>query len=217
MNGGAAALRTKLALTEPALHAATAQLWHAPGLAERYPAYLRLMHGVLRASVPIMERAADRCSGDRALPALRGYLAKHIEQERDHDTWLLADLAALGRDPGEVLREPPPPVVARLVGAQYFWVEHFHPVALLGYLAVMEGNCPAQWLPDRIAATAAVPDSALRTVREHAALDTGHTAEIYDLLDALPLTAAQSAAVAVSALHTAEALIALFAHLGDTS
>lgn len=217
MSGNAAALRTKLVLTEPALHAATTRLWRAPGLADRYPAYLRLMHGVIRASVPIMERAVDGCAGDRALPALRDYLRAHIEQERDHDAWLLADLAALGHDAADLTRRPPPPVVARLVGAQYFWVEHFHPVALLGYLAVMEGNRPAAWLPDWITATAGVPDRALRTVREHAALDAGHTAAVYDLLDALPLTAEEAGAVAVSALHTVHALIALFAHLGDGS
>lgn len=210
-------LRIKLDLTVPGLRAATAELWDARGLASRYAAYLRLMHGVIRASVPLMRLAAGRCAAlgpeDAVAPPLRDYLTEHLEEELGHDAWLLADLAALGHDPAEALSAPPPPVVARLVGAQYFWIEHFHPVALLGYLAVMEGNRPAPWLPDRIAAVANVPDDALRTLREHAELDTGHTAAVHGLLDALTLTGAQSDAVALSALHTAEALTALFGHL----
>jgi hypothetical protein len=210
-------LRIKLDLATPALNAATDQLWHAPGLAHRYPAYLRLMHGVIRASVPMMEHAARRCAAlepaDSLAAPLLGYLAEHIEEERGHDAWLLADLAALGHDPADTLSPPPPPVVARLVGAQYFWIEHFHPVALLGYLVVMEGNSPAPWLPDWIAAAANVPDDALRTVREHAEIDTGHTDDVRALLDALTLTGSQAEAVALSALHTAEALTALFDHL----
>jgi hypothetical protein len=213
----AAALRTTFAQAAPALRAAAAELWQRPGLGHRYPDYLRTMHGVIRASVPLMELAARRCAElgrrDPVAGPLRRYLEGHIDEERGHDDWLLADLAALGSDPEQPNASPPSPGVARLVGAQYYWVEHHHPIALLGYIAVMEGNAPAVSLADWIVSTAGVPESAVRTIREHAELDGGHTDAVFDLLDALPMTAAQTTAVGVSGLHTADALMVVFAHL----
>jgi hypothetical protein len=213
----AAVLRATFALATPALRAASADLWRRPGLTERYPEYLRVMHGVIRASVPLMELAVRRCVAlgpdDPVAAPLHAYLRQHIVEEIGHDDWLLTDLAALGADPARPLTEHPPAVVARLVGAQYYWIEHHHPVALLGYIAILEGNAPTVRLADWLSSGAGLPAAAVRTVREHAELDTGHTDAVYDLLDELPLTVAQTNVVAVSGLHTADALMTLFAHI----
>lgn len=214
-----AALRARLALTEPAVRRATARLWHTTGLGARYAEYLAVMHGVVRASVPLMERAAARCGElgphDPVAGPLERYFRAHAAEERGHDDWLLADLTALGGTPATVVAEQPPPSVARFVGAQYYWVEHHHPIALLGYIAVLESNAPAPRLADRIAA-AGVPDAALRTVREHAELDGEHTAALFTLLDALPLTPVLRSAVTTSAVHTVDGLTGLFARIERT-
>ncbi|MBM9508888.1 iron-containing redox enzyme family protein [Actinacidiphila acididurans] len=211
------ALRARLALTDPALRAASARIWRPAGLDARFPAYLAAMHGVIRASVPLMERAAERCAGlgpgDPVAGPLIRYLRQHIEEERGHDDWLLADLAALGTDPAAVLAGQPSASVAALAGAQYYWIEHHHPVALLGYIAVLESCAPAPWLAERIAATSAVPPAALRTLREHAGLDGGHARAVFDLLDELPPAAALVDAVALSGLHTVRGLIDLFTRI----
>lgn len=216
-SGAAAALHMKLELAGPALRAATAALWRPSDLRTRYVAYLHAMHAVIRASVPLLDRAAARCRelgpSDALAQPLRDYLLRHIEEERGHDRWLLDDIAAAGGDPAKALGTLPPPLVARLVGAQYYWVEHHHPVTLLGYIAVLEGNAPHARLGARLALATGLPDAAFRTVRAHADLDAHHTADLDRLLDALALTPAQSAAVAVSALHTADALVRLFTDL----
>jgi len=36
------------------------------------------------------------------------------------------------------------------VGAQYYWIHHFHPVALLGYIAVLEGRPPSPTLVEEL-------------------------------------------------------------------
>jgi hypothetical protein len=204
-------LREKLGLAAPAVHTATGRLWRAPGLAERYPRYLRAMHGVIRASVPLMELAARRCAelgdDDPVAGPLGRYLTVHIAEEAEHDEWLLADLALLGQDPDGVRDALPPPEVARLVGPQYYWIEHHHPVTLLGYIAVLEGNAPAGWLADWIVAETGVPGAAVRTVDAHANLDTAHADEVFTLIDTLPLTSAQHEAVTISALSTCDGLL----------
>lgn len=155
------ALRARLALTEPAVRAATGWLWRPDGLGRRYAVYLPVMHAVIRASVPLMERAAERSTALGATDAvgapLAAYLREHVEEERGHDEWLLGDIAALGGDPAAVRARQPPPEVARFVGTQYYWIEHHHPVALLGYIAVLESCAPAPWLAERIAEAAGVP------------------------------------------------------------
>ncbi|MFJ5819455.1 iron-containing redox enzyme family protein [Streptomyces sp. NPDC093108] len=214
-------LRVKLAFAEPALRASTAALWRPEGLLPRYRAYLCAMHTVIRASVPLMERAAERAEslarrGDPLGAPLAAYLAGHIREEAEHDTWLLEDLTAAGSGPRAALEPVPSPLVASLAGAQYYWIEHHHPVALLGYIAVLEGHAPAAGLAPRLARATGLPAPAFRTVHEHARLDDGHADELYALLDRLPLSRGQETAVAVSALHTTDALTQLFVRLGRT-
>ncbi|MFH7600105.1 iron-containing redox enzyme family protein [Streptomyces racemochromogenes] len=205
------ALRTKLAPTATALRAATAVLWRPEGLRQRYPRYLAAMYPLVRASVPLLERAAERCAerDDPASRRLAAYYRRHAEEERDHDTWLLQDLAAAGAGPAAV----PHPLAVELAGAQYYRIEHQHPVALLGYIAVLEGNAPGPRLADRLAEVTGLPDAAFRTLREHAALDGGHLDDLYRVLDALAPPPDRQTAVSVSALHTANLLTRLFLSL----
>ncbi|MFJ4968698.1 iron-containing redox enzyme family protein [Streptomyces sp. NPDC088755] len=220
VTGVPARLRTKLLLLEPEFRGATAHMWRPEGLSPRYRAYLCAMHAVIRASVPLMELALRRTSrrrGDPLSEPLAAYLAQHIQEEAGHDGWLLEDLLAAGAAPQDALGPLPPPDVAALVGPQYYWIEHHHPVVLLGYIAVLEGYAPAPGLTDRIAGLTGLPAAALRTVREHAALDTDHLDELYALLERLPLTRDQEAALAVSALHTLDALTRLFVRLGRSA
>ena len=205
------ALRTKLTPTTPVLRAATAALWRPDGLRRRYPRYLTAMHPLVRASVPLLERAAERCAelDDPASRRLAAYYTRHAEEERDHDAWLLDDLAAVGAAPAAL----PHPVVVELAGAQYYRIEHEHPVTLLGYMAVLEGNAPGPRLADRLTEATGFPDAAFRTLREHAELDGGHLDDLHRVLDELALTPARQTAVSVSALHTANLLTRLFLSL----
>jgi hypothetical protein len=201
-------------LVMPALRGSAARLWRPDGLRERYARYLATMHSVVRASVPLMARAVDRCA-QSGVPsaqarALARHLAAHIEEERDHDAWLLEDLSAAGLDPGRELSRPPAPAVARLVGPQYYWVDCCHPACLLGYVAVLESNAPAPRLSELLAIRSGLPDDAFRTLRHHSEVDTGHSSAVFALLDRLDLSPVERRAVRVSALHTVSALIEVF-------
>ena len=106
------------------------------------------MHWIVRASVPLMETARKRAlaempSRDPVAATVATYFEKHIDEEEGHDEWLLEDLEALGAIAQTCSDRPPSPTVAGVIGAQYYWILHFHPVALLGYSMLLEGYAPA--------------------------------------------------------------------------
>lgn len=209
-------LRAKIDLARPALAAATQRLWAAPDPLVRYGEYLCTMHAVLRATTALLDVAAGRCrqlTGDPLARPLGEYLTAHAAEEHGHDGWLLEDLAACGSDPAEALRRVPSPQVARMAGAQYYWILHYHPVCLLGYIAVLEGDPPGPGLAPSLAARTGLPTTAFRAISQHARLDPGHRDQLDALLTRLPLTAEQENAVAVSALHTMAAAAAIFTDL----
>jgi hypothetical protein len=201
-------IRARIELLIPALVRAGDRLIEHPRVRELYPEYLFMSHSVIRASVPLMEaalaKARTTAADDPVSAALAPYLEEHIDEERDHDEWLLGDLEVLGRDRREILARPPSPTVAALVGAQYYWIFHYHPVTLLGYVSLLEGYPPSTELIQRLIDATGYPGEAFRTMIAHAELDPGHRDELNELLDSLPLTPEQSVALGVSAIQTVD-------------
>jgi len=216
--GEGTALLAKIALVDPVLRVVTTKLWQASSPRERYIDYLRVSHTIVRASVPLMQRALDACRsdpGDLMCAKLAAFLVDHIAEEREHDVWLLDDLAAAGSDPSAALGSPPMGIVASVVGAQYYWINHFHPVVLLGYIAALEYQRPASGLHEYLRERTQLPAAAFRAVRHHSAVDTDHVEHLARVLDQLPLAPAQVAAIGVNALQTLAGLTDLFTTLAS--
>ena len=175
-------------------------------IAVLYPEYLIALHGIVRASVPLMEatlgRAEAMADSDAVAGALTAYLPTHIQEERGHDQWLLEDLERLGVPRAAVFARVPSPAVACLVGSQYYWVLHHHPVALLGYLAVAEGYPAAPSLIEEMVARTGHPRDAFRMLAEHAELDPHHRDELDQLIDSLPLTPELETTLGLSAMSS---------------
>jgi Iron-containing redox enzyme len=209
-HGNAERLRGTLGLVLGELLGAGERLMNHPRIRELYPEYLFTIHCVIRASVPLMETARDRARpmghDDPVAAELADYLSAHIEEERDHDEWLLGDLETIGVDRAGVLARPPSPTVASAVGAQYYWVLHYHPVALLGWIGLLEGYPPTPRMIDELLARTGYGPEAFRTLTAHAELDPHHGDELFEALDRLPLTAGQSAAIGLSAISSVHLL-----------
>lgn len=199
-------IRAKIALVLPQMMGTAQALWDHPRLAEVYPPFLAVMHGVIRASVPLMQAALERArilaADDPVAAQMVPYLTHHIPEERGHDDWLLDDLRALDMDPAEVVHRPPSPLVAELVGAQYYWIHHYHPVGLLGYIAVIEGYPPKLEAVTDLTLRSGYPKAAFRTFAKHAHLDPRHSDDLDHLLDSLPLQPEHQSVIGLSALRT---------------
>jgi hypothetical protein len=204
-------LQFKLDLAYPALAASASRLWSDERVREVYPLYLTIWHGVVRSAVPLIEAARDRArvlaSDDEVAAALVPYFEHHGPEERGHDVWLLEDLEACGGDREAALRRLPSPRVATLVGAQYYWLRHAHPVSLLGHMAVVEGYSPPLGMADRLEELTGYPREAFRAIRRHERLDIKHKRELYELIDRLPLTQEHERLIGVAGLHTIQAAV----------
>ncbi len=212
-------LRGLLSLLLPDLSRAGHRFVDHPQVRDLYPEYLVRMHWIVRASVPLMEAARTQgealAPGDPTAAAVAAYFEKHIEEELRHDEWLLEDLDALGWDRAQVLERVPSPAVAGVVGAQYYWIFHYHPVALLGYTTLLEGYPPGPEDVELLMARTGIGAVAFRTMRGHAELDPGHAEELFEAIDSLSLTPGQSAMLGLSAMTTAHGLARVLDELVD--
>ena len=211
------ALRLKLHLSVDEYAAAARAFWKHRRLAHLLPDYFFCIHSIIRASVPLMEAARDKArassSEDRVAASLAAYLTHHVPEERHHDDWLLEDLHELGIPAAEVWRRVPSPTVAMLVGAQYYWIHHYHPVVLLGYIAVLEGNPPEEQHISRVIEQTGLSPRAFRTLLKHARLDPHHRDDLNRALDSMGLSEDHASLIAVNALETQHLLAVLLREL----
>jgi hypothetical protein len=213
-------LRAKIRLAEPCLLAVSDQFWTHAHLREIFPEFLFMMHSIIRSSVSLLNAAADaaqhRAGTDPVSRKIADYYRTHALEETHHDDWLLEDLEAIGAERSKTLARMPSPEVASLVGAQYYWALHVHPVSLFGYLAVLEGNPSSLKQLSKIRATHKLPAEGFRTMVKHARLDPHHRDEMFAQMDELPLTSTQSELVALSAFHAIEHLALALEEILDT-
>lgn len=158
--------------------------------------------------VPLMEtalgRARELAPNDRVAEGLAEYLERHIPEEMHSDEpggATLDDLEALGIDPVALETSPPAPKIAALLGAQYFWIFHYHPVALLGFLELEAYHAHGPTLELFIEKTG-LPRDGFRQLLLHSKLDAVHARELHRVIDSLPLEPQHEQLIGLSALQT---------------
>jgi len=138
---------------------------------DAFVAYLKFGHGIMRASASLLELAITKAQG-----ALREYYANHLEEERDHAAWLAQDLHLLGEVPPKIDH-----AAAATAGAQYYYLHHVGPHALLGYIAALEFRPMPIEEVEGLERLYGKP--AMRTVRHHAVHDLEHSKELARVID----------------------------------
>jgi hypothetical protein len=187
-----------------------------------YTSLLEFLYSDVRASVPLLIAAEQRAvelaaTGDAVSQGLIDWLRRHAADEAGHDIWLLEDYRRIGGNPAVLTSRPGSPSVGAMVGSVYYWTLHAHPIAVLGYSAVLEGTPPTPSFINRMLRRTGFPPDAFHTLREHSGIDGEHGAELFALLDSLPLTRQHEAIVGMTALQTADLLIAIGDELLDAA
>jgi hypothetical protein len=106
--------------------------------------------------------------------------------------------------------------VAGMVGAQYYWIHHHDPVALIGYMLMLECNAPTPGTIADLDRRSDLPESFFRTHRIHAEADPDHQSDLLDLATSLPLSEAQRQLIDTSVMHTLERMAECLADLAKS-
>lgn len=138
---------------------------------------LVFVYHMIVASGTIMDIAACKTSPS----GFRDFLVEHGTEEREHATWLRADLATCDESicNPELMFD-----AATIAGSQYYLALHVTPYALLGYMLVLECFPMAESTVNQLEA---LHGSALfHTLRYHAKHDVDHGAEVLRQIDNMP-------------------------------
>jgi hypothetical protein len=204
-------------LVAPQLSRAAGRMWAAEPAVDLYHRWLLVSHDLLRATADLLARAAAECvrREDDLSAVLAPYYAGQLAEEYGHERWVAEDLADAGGDPGWLAGRIPAPAAARLVGAQYYWMRHLHPVALTGHIAMLEWHTPHPELVPELRKRTGLPERAFRTIRRHVALDIEHGKQLGDLFDGTELAPRHRDLVRRSALTTAYGLVEVMQYITE--
>jgi Iron-containing redox enzyme len=211
----------KIRLAEGRLFSVTEIFWNHPALAQLFPRFLIQAFCIMRLGLTLMHDASLQAldlteRGDTTACELTRYLQKHLAEEQGHDLWLLEDIRTLGYTDEQVLCARPCVATINLIGAQYFWMRHTHPVTIMGYLTLMEGYAPLTSQLGQIRARTGAPETAFRCLCRHADDDPAHSAELNYTLNKMALSSEQVKALGLSAFAAIEGLSTMFEELMAT-
>ncbi len=136
---------------------------------------LVFLYHTIVASEELLKLAAENSYGE-----LRDYFLRHLEKERGHAQWLADDLRTIGID---VKRTKIPIEAVEMVGSVYYFILHVDPVALLGYMRVLEGKTISIDELERLEKL--YSRELLRTLRYHAEHDPNHSQELESVISTL--------------------------------
>jgi hypothetical protein len=175
---------------------------------ELLPRYLAAAYPLTSTMVPLMECALERALAsapdDPVAAGLAEYLERHIPEETHSEEPGGAardDLRALGIDADTLLAQRPSAKMAALIGSQYFWIYHYHPVAILGFLE-LEAYHPQAATVERLIEKTGYPREGFRQLVLHAKLDAVHGRDLHRVLDSLPLEWWHEQLIEVSAIQS---------------
>lgn len=209
-------LRALVSLVQPTLAACNARMWSSGPADARYAAWLGVSFDLVKATASLLAAALAEAARRQEV-RLAQYFADQLREEIGHEQWVLEDYATIGGDPHDLVQRVPSPHAARLAGAQYYYLYHAQPLALLGHIAVLEWNAPAPGLANDLMRLTGFPRNAFRTLERHSDLDSDHGRMLDQVLADLALSDMQCQLLRTSALTTVYGLIELFDELGGPS
>ena len=144
-----------------------------------YARYLENVWHYAQHSATVIGLAGTRCVLSH--PPLAQYLMHHALEELGHDAWALQDLAALGVSEATVRKSRPVPACAAMVGFEYYTAGYGNPVALFGWLYVLEamGDDLGHIVAEAVSKGLDLPDG-VKFLAGHGDADEDHTLDIIE-------------------------------------
>lgn len=162
-----------------------------------YRAFLHDLYHIVWHFCPTMAAAASRC-GDE-FRQVRYELYERLEEEKNHETWVLDDIKAIGGDIERVRTHLPSPSVQGMVGFNYYCADRAHPCAILGMLYSLEviASAYAATISQAIAKAIGrdVDGPGFRFLMSHSAMDQDHVAKLNALVKTIDDPVAQAAMI----------------------
>ena len=151
---------------------------------ELYVDFLTQAYHHVKHTFPQLAFAAARTSDETYQDAL----VEYMEEERGHEKWILADIAAMGGD-AQAVKDGASGIACQImVGYAYYAIEWISPYAMLGSVHVLEGM--STLLADKAAdaiqrSLAHSGKDGFSYLRSHGALDIEHVAFFKTLVNGL--------------------------------
>lgn len=160
---------------------------------EEYQAFLHDLYHIVWHFCPVMAAAAARC-GDE-FRDVRYALYERIEEEKEHETWVLEDVQAVGGDVAGVKTKPPSAPVQAMIAFNYHGAERVNPCSVLGMLYMLEvvSSVYGGRVSDSIARALGrdVNAGGFKFLTSHATMDVDHMAKLNQLVKIIADPAAQ--------------------------
>jgi pyrroloquinoline quinone (PQQ) biosynthesis protein C len=151
---------------------------------QEYQAFLHDLYHIVWHFCPTMAAAAARCS-DRHR-GVRYELYERIEEEKNHETWVLEDIEAVGGDVAGARIHPPSAPVQAMIAFNYHGAERVHPCSVLGMLYTLEvvSSVYAGRTSESIARTIGrdVDAGGFKFLSSHSSMDVDHLAKLNVLI-----------------------------------
>lgn len=150
---------------------------------ESYRAFLANAYHHVKHTVPLL-MAAGAALGQKHRWLLDAF-CEYVEEERGHDEWILADIAASGGDAAAVRRSEPEFACELLVSYAYDVIGRGNPLGFLGMVHVLEGTSvrAASRAAEALGRSLALPPGAFTYLTTHGELDREHTAFFENLVN----------------------------------
>jgi len=164
---------------------------------ELYVDFLTQAYHHVKHTFPQLAFAATRTSDETYQDAL----VEYMEEERGHEKWILADIAAMGGD-AQTVKDGASGIACQvMVGYTYYAIEWISPYAMLGSVHVLEGM--STLLADKAVrrhqrSLGSSKKDGFSYLRSHGALDIEHVAFFKTLVNGLTDTGTQKIVIDAS-------------------
>lgn len=163
---------------------------------ERYQHLLLELYHVVWHFNPVSAAATSRLGDDHK--QVRYFLYQHMQEEKGHEDWVLADLREMGVDEKTALAYKPSANTLALNGYNYYAADRQHPASVLGMLYALEVIASVYGGPFTAAIKEALflqDERGTSFIGSHATLDAEHIAELKEVLDTITDEKAKAAII----------------------